>query len=106
MKNQTNLARRTFVGHLAAGVTALGGAAAEADEKPADKAADLSAAKPAELWLALVKQLDSERLTDEHLEQIRADVELNLLRSSVLSRFTLTNADEPAPVFRAWRAED
>jgi hypothetical protein len=105
-----SLPRRTFIGQAAAGMAALAGAvasgaAAATEEKPAENAADLAAAKPADLLLAMVKQLDPERLNEEHLALLKVDVELNLRRSALLSRFPLTNADEPAPVFRAWRAE-
>lgn len=104
MKN--NLSRRTFIGHAAGGIASLAAAPAlAADEKPAEIAAGLNAAKPAELWLALIKQLDPERLGDEHLAALRADVQWNLRRSALLSGLAMTNADEPAPVFRAWRAE-
>jgi hypothetical protein len=106
VKYRSTIDRRAFVGQLAAGATATSGAAAAAEENPASQAADLAAAKPVELWLALVKQLDCQRLSDEDLQQLRAEIEVNLLRSSLLSRFGLTNADEPAPVFRAWRAEE
>lgn len=105
-----NLPRRTFIGHAAAVATALTGAAATgaataADEKAASSAADLAASSPEDMLLALVKQLDPQRLDEEHLALLRADVDLNLRRSALLSRFPLTNADEPAPVFRAWREE-
>lgn len=107
--NRNRIARRTFIGHAASGLgasaVAAAGAVAAADEKPAVSAADFSAAKPADLLLALVKQLDPERLDDELLAQLRLDLESNLRRSALLSQFPLTNADEPAPVFNAWRAE-
>ena len=58
-----------------------------------------------ELLLDLVRRVDADRLQREHLDQLRGDLELNLQRSKVLSAFALTNADEPAPVFAAWRSE-
>ncbi|HVX12667.1 MAG TPA: hypothetical protein VHC22_15915 [Pirellulales bacterium] len=105
------ITRRTFTAHLAGG-TVLASTTAAATEKADDKCAgdtaesDLRSAKPFELLLALVQKLDPDRLTAEHLEQLRLDVEFNLLRSAALSRFPLTNADEPVPRFAAWRAED
>lgn len=57
-----------------------------------------------DLYLALVKQLDPQRLQPEHLKKIRDDIAAQLVRSKRLSNFPLTNADEPAPVFAAWRA--
>lgn len=101
-----SLPRRTFIGCATSGMTALAGAAfAEAEKTPPASIADLAAAKPADLLLALVEQLDGQRLDDEHLAQLRLDMEANLRRSALLSQFPLTNADEPAPVFHAWRAE-
>ena len=91
---------------MAGGTAAIATTAAAADDKAANSSdAGINSAKPSELWLALVKQVDPDRLKSEHLEHLRDDIELNLVRSAVLSRFALTNADEPAPVFSAWRAE-
>ena len=104
--NRNDINRRHFAVHLAGGAAALTGSFAVAEETPAKAAADLAAASSAELLLELVKRLDPERLTSEHLEQLRSDLALNQQRSKVLSSFALTNADEPAPVFAAWRAED
>lgn len=107
-----NIPRRAFVEQVVTGVTALAGAAATAsanaatETTPVTSVQELAADKPAGLLLALVKQLDPERLDAEHLALLRADIESNLRRSALLSRFPLTNADEPAPVFRAWRAEE
>jgi hypothetical protein len=58
-----------------------------------------------EHYLALIALIDPERLRDEHLAALREDVAANLASSRKLSAFALTNADEPAPVFAAWRAE-
>lgn len=99
--------RRTFIARAASGVAVSAGGAGvvAAEEKTAASTTDLAASRPADLLLALVKQLDRQRLDDEHLAQLRLDLESNLRRSALLSHFPLTNADEPAPVFRAWRAE-
>lgn len=101
------LHRRNFAAHLAGGTAALAGTLALADETTAEAApADLAAASSAELLLELVKRLDPERLTSEHLEQLRFDLASNQQRSKILSSFPLINADEPAPVFAVWRRED
>lgn len=103
---EKSIARRAFVGKVAAGATALAGSAAiHAEEDSPARGAGLAAASPADLLLALVKQLDRERLEEEHLALLRLDLESNLRRSALLSSFALTNADEPAPIFYAWRAE-
>jgi hypothetical protein len=99
-----SLSRRLFAAHLVGGAAAMTSSVAAADDKPFSDA-DLGSAKPLELLLALVKQADPDRLKSEHLEQLRLDLQLNLLRSAVLSSFPLTNADEPAPIFAAWRSE-
>lgn len=103
---RTNIPRRAFVAELATSMTgcAVAGEVLAADDKSVSDA-DLRTAKPLELLLVLVKQADPDRLKSEHLDQLRLDLELNLLRSAVLSGFPLTNADEPAPTFAAWRAE-
>ncbi len=110
------ISRRTFAAHLAGGTAVLASTAAAAteksdDEKPGEprtgEASEADGeAKPVELVLALVRQLDPDRLTKEHLELLRLDIQFNLQRSATLSRFALTNADEPATRFAAWRAED
>jgi hypothetical protein len=82
---------------------------------PADKGAEpLAAAKgietkevePEDLLLELIKREYPKNLEDEHLAHIRRELEQQQSRSRVLSAFPLTNADEPAPVFRAWRRKE
>ncbi|HEV3022609.1 MAG TPA: hypothetical protein VGX76_09075 [Pirellulales bacterium] len=103
--------RRTFAKYLAAGAIAVAPAAALRADEPANEAkpdppptkADPQA--PADLVLALVKQQYPKNLDDAKLAQIRGQIEHQMSRSRVLSSFPLTNADEPAPVFAAWRME-
>lgn len=103
---ESSISRRTFAAHLASGAAAMTCTVVAANETLASSSdADIGSAKPVELWLALVKQIDPERLKSEHLEHLRDDLELNLVRSALLSRFALSNGDEPAPIFAAWRAE-
>lgn len=97
--------RRNFASQLAGAAAALGGAFASADEPKAAETLDLTSAASTELLLELIKRIDPERLTSEHLDSLRADLASNLQRSARLSAFPLTNADEPAPVFSAWRSE-
>ena len=98
--------RRHFAASLTGAAAALAGTRAVADEPEKTTAPDLAEVTPTELLLELVKRIDPERLKSEHLDSVRADLEANLQRSARLSAFPLTNADEPAPVFAAWRAED
>jgi hypothetical protein len=97
--------RRNFAARLTGVVAALGGPLAVADEPKVAETSDLTAVAPMELLLELIKRIDPERLKAEHLELLRADLAGNHERSARLSAFPLTNADEPAPVFAAWRSE-
>jgi hypothetical protein len=100
--------RRRFAKHLAAGAIAVAPASAARAGEPANEAKSEpqpAKAEPAELVLELVKQLYPRNLDDEKLGQIRAQIEQQMARSTVLGAFPLTNADEPAPVFAAWRAD-
>jgi hypothetical protein len=73
--------------------------------EPVDKPT-LTERKPAELLLDLVRQQYPERLEPAHLATIQGELQRQLARSQVLSSFPLTNADEPAPVFAAYRGPD
>jgi hypothetical protein len=73
--------------------------------KPAEPAPVSAKLSEVELYLALIASFDPEHLTAEHLAALRDEVAANLSASRTLSDFPLTNADEPAPVFAAWRAE-
>lgn len=98
--------RRGFVKSLVGAAAGLAGSVAiAADESNPATMPDLTDAPAAELLLELIKRVDPERLKAEHLDLVRADLAVNLQRSARLSAFPLTNADEPAPVFAAWRAE-
>ena len=97
--------RRDFACYLAAGVAGLSASQVSGDDKATGDTPGLGSFSEAELLLDLVRRIDADRLQREHLDQLRGDLELNLQRSKVLSAFALTNADEPAPVFAAWRSE-
>jgi hypothetical protein len=97
--------RRHFAAHLTGAAAVLGGSLAFADEPKTAVTADLAAVSPTELLLELIKRIDPERLGSEHLDLLRSDLAVNLQRSARLSAFPLTNADEPAPIFAAWRSE-
>lgn len=100
-----DFSRRDFAAAFLAGAAGVAlGNTASADE-PKTASAAQSGSPAIELWLELVRRIDPERLRPELLDQVRGDLELNLQRSKVLSSFALTNADEPAPVFAAWRSE-
>lgn len=97
--------RRDFAAFVTGAAAALGGAWAAADEPKTAETSDLSVVASTELLLELIKRIDPERLKSEHLDSLREDLAANLERSARLSAFALTNADEPAPVFAAWRSE-
>jgi hypothetical protein len=106
MIESTDTDRRSFVTSLAGVAAGLAGSLASAADEPKVPASlDLANVPPAELLLELIKRIDSERLKAEHLDLLRADLAVNLQRSARLSAFPLTNGDEPAPVFAAWRSE-
>lgn len=77
---------------------------AEDAEPQATPDAEL-ANSPAGLTLELIRQLYSHDFDEAQLADIRRDIEEDQRRSKLLSSFALTNADEPAPSFAAWRAE-
>ena len=109
------LDRRQFAVRLGAGLASaaplLSNAAVSASEaetppvakKPAETAANTLSS--AELILELVKRQYPDRLTDESLKLILADIGRDLARCKSLSSFPLTNADEPAFIFSAYRSE-
>jgi hypothetical protein len=58
------------------------------------------------LLLEVVRQLNPDRkLTHEYLEEVRRDIANELRRAKVLRAFPLQNANEPAAMFAAYRAE-
>jgi hypothetical protein len=97
--------RRSFAARVTGAAAALTGTLAVADEPKTAQTSDLTAVASTELLLELIKRIDPERLQREHLDLLRDDLAANLQRSARLSAFPLTNADEPAPVFAAWRSE-
>lgn len=119
------ISRRAFARNLAVTALAAGaasGTAAEmatADDKgqkptpPAgDEASEGTPAAQAELapeehLLAVIQQLyPHEALTEERLEAIKAQLGWYVRRSQILSSFPLTNGDEPATAFAAYRSAD
>jgi len=103
--------RRTFTKHLVTGaIAAVPAAALKADDPANDDNPEPPRGEPiptaqADFVLELVKRLYPKNLDEAKLAQIRGQIEHNMSRSRVLSAFPLTNADEPAPVFAAWRSE-
>jgi hypothetical protein len=117
------LTRRVFARRFATGCIAAGPLASAAKEvlsEPApatpstkapedavavSKAIDAKEVEPEDLILELVKREYPKNLNEQHLTHIRREIEQQQARSRVLSAFPLTNADEPAPVFRAYRKD-
>jgi hypothetical protein len=117
--SQAPLDRRTFACRLAASAVAAplgasvieGTASAEPPvevkkpQLPDKQPPQDQPPSPAQWILELVKQQYPQRLEAEHLQRIAKDIETNLARSKTLSSYPLTNADEPAPVFGAYRSQ-
>lgn len=123
--SQSPIDRRNF-GHklITAGAALVAGqeAVAQADDSKPDKRKPAQAAAkdaPAEdkpgqeekvraedLIVQLVEAAYPLNLDEANLRQIRQQVAVQLVRSRILSNFPLTNADEPAPTFRAYRGAD
>ena len=79
-------------------------AAPKNPEKPdeAPSPAVVPADDPAELWLARVKQAyPGDKLSEDDVGEIRADIARYLAASKQLSAFPLENGDAPATLFRA-----
>ncbi len=105
--DRRTFARQLAATSLAASPLALGAAAARADEAESPKQDSTEkAAPPAELTLQLLRRLYPHEFDESQLAELRRQIEEDQARSRILSRFALTNADEPAPIFAAWRAED
>jgi|SRR5579871_1803308 len=111
-----SLNRRGFGKQLLAGATvpvtiSLGVEAAE-PTKSAASTAEGDASNPtkspsrADLIVdCLKRQYPDSHLDEAALDEIRGAVERNLSTSELLSRFPLTNADQPATIFRPFRSE-
>ena len=59
----------------------------------------------ADLYLQIIQVRWGDRLNEEQLVELRKKVTANLERSKQLSMFPLTNSDEPAPHFQAYRSD-
>ncbi|MBI3468640.1 MAG: hypothetical protein HY000_37030 [Planctomycetes bacterium] len=101
----TSMDRRQFGKTLSALIASTGLAAASQTTSAAQQA-DQPAQPPSEadLFLQVVKARWGERLSKEQLKELRKQIEQDLGGSKRLSAFPLTNADEPAPVFAAYRS--
>lgn len=102
-----HLNRREFAGRIAAGAAPLiagaTGETTQAQEKKPDEPKPL---------LLIDRQLDlvrqqypDQRLDATALAEIREDLEIQLARSALLSKFPLANGDEPGYVVQAWRKD-
>jgi hypothetical protein len=124
MSSPDRIDRRRFAVQMAAGTSLLTAsvtpsaatvaaegkpttAKAGSEEKGADKQPDAEATAPkppsAEVMLLsyLARRHPSEHFDDEALQAIFRDIRGDVARGQQLSEFPLTNADEPAFVFRA-----
>lgn len=102
--------RRDFLRGLAVGGTAaaLGRPApAIADDGPKDKAKEEPKEKPrseADARMDLILARYGPHLDEAARKAVRAEVESIVRRGEQLKKFTLTNGDEPSPVFAPYRA--
>ena len=103
--------RRTFAKQIAAGSLVAGPLAlaaplaADEPQKPEAPPAAEQPAPPAELVQQLLAQLYPYPLDEAQRTELVKQIAEDLARSKTLSGFPLANADEPAPVFAAWRSE-
>jgi hypothetical protein len=98
--------KRVIASSLAATPLAIGLQRGNADETKSQATPEAEIAKsPAGLTLELIRRLYPHDFDESQLADIRRDIEEDQTRSKILSSFALANADEPAPIFAAWRAE-
>jgi hypothetical protein len=94
-----SLTRRTFARDLivssVAGVTILPPLSAKADDDKHPVAADQ--------LLAMLRARFPDRLNEEQWNHVRSKIEGQLRAAEELRKFKLTNANEPATVFAAYR---
>jgi len=106
MADSSPLPRREFGRTLAAGVSGVViGAAAPtvvAQDPPAEKPKPPSVA--ALIHAQIVADCPSEHWDDATLELLMGDVRGDIARGRTLKSVPLTNADEPGPIFAAYRA--
>jgi hypothetical protein len=99
--NRRAFAKQLAAGSLAAAPLAIAvSGASEKEPRPADQSV-----AAAELALRLLQQLYPHPLDDAQRAEIQKQIVEDQRRSKILSGFPLTNADEPAPTFAAWRGE-
>ncbi len=106
-EDDRTLPRREFARHC--GLIAATGLVGSASMAPIVAAADDDPPKPPPppmLILAqLMQQYPSEHYDETVLEGILSDIQLDLNRGRDLARVPLSNADEPASVFRVVRGD-
>jgi len=122
-QNRSKLSRRAFSRCVTLGAVAIPGlarpGAAQDSEKSQPRVSDQTPGKDTPEKPALQPPSESEYLTglilhrygDERLDTqavtgILRDIQGDIARGLTLSRFPLTNADEPAFTFEAWRADE
>ena len=104
--NRRMFAKQIAAGSLAAGPLAIAAPlAAEEPAKAANSTAADQPAAPSELVLQLLAKTYPHPLDESQRAEVLRQIEEDQARSKILSSFALTNADEPAPVFAAWRSE-
>lgn len=105
------VSRREFAKGIAAGCLIGSSPAAEGvptmlDSVNAQESASRMQKSPVELSLEILhQQYPHPLLTEAALAEIRDDIAHHLTRSSILSAYPLSNADEPGFVFAAYRKD-
>lgn len=100
------LNRREFTARSLWGAVLVGAGSTAAAQAPANRDPQALADAVAGAQLGLIEQLYPEHLTDELRATLRQKLARQALRSRLLSAYRLTNADEPATMFAAYRAAE
>ena len=76
------------------------------DEQPGSTSPPEPDARLLEALLASVAAVHGERIGPERMERVRESIKGLRTAAEALAAYPLTNADEPDPIFAAYRAED
>ena len=112
--SELSVTRRDFAKKLATGsvlagaatVGSLNVAEGQEEQKQPPKELPKQPRTPVDAVAEWVQLAYPQKLEAQHMELIRDDIEVHLLRSVILSNFPLSNADEPGTLFAAYRSDD
>jgi hypothetical protein len=104
--SKKHLNRREFAGLIAASSAPLIAVATTESAAQEKKPDEPQAPSQIDRQLELVRQCyPDKRLDAAALAEIREDLETQLVRSVLLSKFPLANGDEPGYVVKVWRKD-